>query len=86
MHLRERACCQLEFLLKQGAQQLVLPFQIVYPLLQLDALFPQVLHRREGKDVGHSKGHELWSPLDKFPLSKQNMGANSLQLGNHTPE
>lgn len=42
-HLREGACCELKFLLKQGAQHLVLPFQVKYPLLQLDALLPQVL-------------------------------------------
>lgn len=42
-HLREGACRQLEFLLKQGTQHLVLPFQVKHPLLQLDALLPQVL-------------------------------------------
>lgn len=47
-HLREGACCELEFLLKQGTKHLVLPFQVKHPLLQLDALLPQVLppHRR----------------------------------------
>ena len=52
-HLREGARCQLELLLKQGAQHLVLPFQVKHPLLQLDALLSQVLpppggRRRKG--------------------------------------
>ena len=42
-YLREGACRELEFLLKQRAQHLVLPFQVKHPLLQLDALLPQVL-------------------------------------------
>lgn len=48
-YLREGACRQLEFLLKQGAQHLVLSLQVKHPLLQLDALLPQVLPPREAE-------------------------------------
>lgn len=57
-HLREGACCELQFLLKQGTQHLVLLFQVKHPLLQLDALLPKVLpppRRREEKETAAGK-------------------------------
>lgn len=49
-HLREGACRELQFLLKQGAQHLVLSFEVKHSFLQLDALLPKVLHHQEEEE------------------------------------
>ena len=65
-HLREGARCQLELLLKQGAQHLVLPFQVKHPLLQLDALLSQVLPPPGGRRRARWWGEGEWREHSRF--------------------
>lgn len=54
-YLGEGARRELEFLLKQGAQHLVLPFQVKHSLFQLDALLPQVLCPSERQEAEEAR-------------------------------
>lgn len=70
-HLREGACRELEFLLKQRAQHLVLSFEVKHSLLQLDALLPKVLPPPGRRWRKRRRAYQGGWMSTQFPSSEQ---------------